>query len=646
MKKLLLFAFVLFCSKIVSAQCGAAFVVYPDSINPLGITLSDRSLAIPPLTYMIDYGDGTGTSTSFNHNYSSPGTYMVCYSVSDANGCTSNTCQLITVPFVSAVFITQFADSNFNICTAPQDLQLFFVGETSGMPQTDSVHFQLFFGDGTDSTFTILTFGNTFNEAPVHRYLNPGTYYPMLIAWDENNDTDTAYSNPVIISASCGPVSGMVFIDNNSDCIYNGGDSIADGIYLQILFNGTVVSYTVSDSLGNYSFNQPTGVNYDIVVQPANYYGSHYTISCPASGIITAGSPSSGNNFGLTCAGGFDLTGVVSSWGIRPGQTAYVNVSAYNSRCVSVAGQIDVTIDPMLTPQPNPAYTINGQVVTYLINAGEYSWNFTIPVLVATTANIGDSACVSFSITPVTGDSIPSNNTATYCRAVTNSCDPNEKHVEPIGEGPLGLVRPTEDLTYTILFQNTGTADAINIYILDTLSQYLDPSSIQVIGASHPMEWLILNGNVLRFSFDNIHLADSNSNEPLSHGFVTYSIKQMISNPQSASITNTAGIYFDYNAPVLTNTTLNTVDYFLSTNDADESRNFSVYPSPADKFVTISFPSGSDRTISIMDLDGKIVFEKKCTELFNIISTDELKSGVYFLTTDDAVQNKKLIVIH
>src|SRR5690606_2721585 len=139
------------------------------------------------------------------------------------------------------------------------------------------------------------------------------------------------------------------------------------------------------------------------------------------------------------------------------------------------------------------------------------------------------------------------------CSAVLASYDPNNKLVLPTGIGPEGFVSPETELTYTINFQNTGNYPAEDIYILDTLDQDLDVSSIQILGASHNIMTPYLHGNTILFDFEDIWLADSVSNEPESHGFVTYSIKTKPGLAQGTQIKNSASIYFDYNLPVLTN---------------------------------------------------------------------------------------------
>jgi len=62
---------------------------------------------------------------------------------------------------------------------------------------------------------------------------------------------------------------------------------------------------------------------------------------------------------------------------------------------------------------------------------------------------------------------------------------------------------------------------------------------------------------LVEFSFKNILLPDSTTNEPLSHGFVSYKINPKIGLTENTTIENTASIYFDFNPPIVTNTIQN-----------------------------------------------------------------------------------------
>ncbi|MEZ5038387.1 MAG: hypothetical protein R2828_00780 [Saprospiraceae bacterium] len=140
------------------------------------------------------------------------------------------------------------------------------------------------------------------------------------------------------------------------------------------------------------------------------------------------------------------------------------------------------------------------------------------------------------------------------------SFDPNDKRVQPDREENENYTLFTEELEYTVRFQNTGNDTAFLVVIRDTLDQNLDWSTFRPFSASHPYE-VVLNEKigVLTFTFDNILLPDSISNEAGSHGFITYTIRPKTGLAEDTPVRNRAGIYFDRNPPIITNTTLNTL---------------------------------------------------------------------------------------
>ena len=152
--------------------------------------------------------------------------------------------------------------------------------------------------------------------------------------------------------------------------------------------------------------------------------------------------------------------------------------------------------------------------------------------------------------------SVPLANTAVSC-----SFDPNDIRVEPQGYGTAGAIPvSTEWLEYTIRFQNTGNDTAFTVQLLDTLDNNLDPRTMEVLAASHALTQIQVDpNNVALFRFQRILLPDSIVDEPGSHGYVKYRIKPVAGLPDGTEITNSAGIYFDLNEPVITNTVLNTL---------------------------------------------------------------------------------------
>lgn len=148
------------------------------------------------------------------------------------------------------------------------------------------------------------------------------------------------------------------------------------------------------------------------------------------------------------------------------------------------------------------------------------------------------------------------------CLTVFNSFDPNDKTVNPTGVGADKRVRHGVPLNYTINFQNTGNDTAYKVVLTDTLSMNFDLSTLVFGASSHPykVDFIGRSIPILRFTFNNINLVDSITNEPKSHGFVTFSVKPYDTIPNATKIYNNADIYFDFNPPIRTNTTLTTIN--------------------------------------------------------------------------------------
>ena len=160
----------------------------------------------------------------------------------------------------------------------------------------------------------------------------------------------------------------------------------------------------------------------------------------------------------------------------------------------------------------------------------------------------------------------------TDCQQLIASYDPNDKQAQPEGYGINHYLLPNLPIDYKVRFQNTGNDTAFLVVVVDTLSPYLDISSIQMGVSSHPYTWELKSSGILVVSFEDIKLVDSTTNEPLSNGFFTYSIQQQPDLPTGTIINNQAAIYFDYNPPILTNTAFHTIArYFYKSRSTIDS---------------------------------------------------------------------------
>jgi uncharacterized repeat protein (TIGR01451 family) len=222
------------------------------------------------------------------------------------------------------------------------------------------------------------------------------------------------------------------------------------------------------------------------------------------------------------------------------------------------------------------------------------------------------------------------------CRENTGSFDPNDKQGYPIGTGAEHKIRPGQPIDYMIRFQNTGTDTAFTVVVRDTLSPWLDPASLVPAASSHAYTWKLEGQGIVTFTFPQILLPDSTTNLAGSQGFVTFHIEQQAEVPLGAQILNEAAIYFDFNAPVITNQTLHTVgiDLLTSTNDILKPRvkpAIQVSPNPAGAFAVFEWEKGAfkGQHLELFDLLGKTVFSTEVHGQQYVLPRNNLNAGAY-----------------
>ncbi|HFA50639.1 MAG TPA: hypothetical protein ENJ95_16655 [Bacteroidetes bacterium] len=228
----------------------------------------------------------------------------------------------------------------------------------------------------------------------------------------------------------------------------------------------------------------------------------------------------------------------------------------------------------------------------------------------------------------------------TDCQENTGSFDPNDKQGFPMGYGGEHFIEPDTDIEYMIRFQNTGTDTAFTVVVRDTLSPSLDPTSIQVGGGSHSFRYELYGTGILKFTFENIMLPDSNINEAASHGFVKFKIKQQKGLSLGTKIKNSAAIYFDYNQPIITNTTFHTVgtDFIVQdpgTTAVSElllSPSVLVHPNPFLEKATFELKNvqGKDFRFHLFDLSGRQVRDEAFDQTIFHFERKGLAGGIYF----------------
>lgn len=455
-------------------------------------------------------------------------------------------------------------------------------------------------------------------------------------------------------------INGNIFNDLNADCLNNSEDNLKNvGVNLDSA--GIIVQKFYTDHTGDYTFRTGYG-NYTVSIDTASL---PFNVTCPVSfnqtTVLNAANPADSTlDFGLECKPGFDLLvkPCIANGILRPGVQRKLWVPAgslqafYGSHCGgSIAGTVELTLTGPVTyvgPDVNatPPTSVVGNVITW--NVSDFltpGLNFDIIIAIDTTATTSGQVCTFLSITPVAGDVNPLNNITNHCIPVRNSFDPNEKYMYPSGN-----VDSTQQwFTFTVNFQNTGNAPAEDIYILDTLSNNLDASTFSFLNSSHDLISQLLPGNILRFNFPDINLADSTSDEPASHGFVLFKVKRKNNLPVGTTISNTACIYFDFNPAVVTNTVSATLSIPTSIQTIT-GNTFDLFPNPsAGNFkITYQLPKNNNGQLEIFDLAGKKVYKQilPAQSRSQIISVADLQPGMYscVISSADGRSVKKLLL--
>ncbi len=257
-----------------------------------------------------------------------------------------------------------------------------------------------------------------------------------------------------------------------------------------------------------------------------------------------------------------DLRGYIQNPDVfRPGRSTSINIIAGNYGCTPQSGQISLVYDTSLVTYDSSSVNPDNIIGDTLI------WDFTdhsfdvdefisaIYFTVDSSADIGDEVCFNLLLTPTLNDVNPTNNFTRHCIDVLNSFDPNNKTFYPKNECREDFVALGEPITYTINFQNVGNVSALDVIIRDTISNYLNLNTFDLISQSHPN--LVVNvdtsNGVLRFEYIDINLSDSMSDPIASKGFVMFQLTPYDTLPVGTIINNSANIYFDFNDPITTN---------------------------------------------------------------------------------------------
>ena len=414
--------------------------------------------------------------------------------------------------------------------------------------------------------------------------------------------------------------------------------------------DGTNTGNFISNTIGNYSIPVQTGTQ---TITPVLENPSYFTIS-PTSFSVTFPNQSAPfvQNFCITPNGSRQdvETWIIPLTPARPGFDSRYKIMYKNKGNTTVSGSLVFAFDDdymdfisAMPLQNNQSFSLLNWNYSNLLpfETREIEVKFNINSPMETPAvTIGDLLKFSSTIFPLTGDEYSSDNANGLNQIVVGSLDPNDKtcvegnFVEPEMIG--------QYVHYVIRFENTGTFAAENIVVKDIIDETkFDISTLVPLDASHDFTTRI-TGSKVEFIFENINLPFDDENND---GYVAFKIKTKSTLTLGNTFSNTANIYFDYNFPIVTNTTATTIQR-LANQNFEFSNYFTLYPNPVKDILHIKSTNDlSVYSVTIYNPLGQVL--QVITNPTQEIDVTDLKTGNYFIkvTTDKGISSSRFVKI-
>ena len=444
-------------------------------------------------------------------------------------------------------------------------------------------------------------------------------------------------------------IQGETHLDGNANGC-DADDTLVPNLNFNVSGGGATGTFTGASS-GDYNIPVGEGMH---SVSPIVEHPSYFSVS-PTS--VTVDFPDDGSlftqDFCMTPNGSYDDLEVViiPLEEARPGFDTDYQIVYKNKGTTTLSGDVQLNFDDDLMDFLLASPTVDSQLV------GMLSWNYTnlqpfeersiqltmnlnTPVD-SPPLNNNDVLEYTVTIYPIVGDGSEEDNISILNQTVVNSYDPND--ITCLEGTSILTTDVGEYVHYLIRFENTGTASAINVVVKDVIdTNVLDINSIVSLHASHDYQMRVRDTNIVEFIFENINLPfDDATND----GHVLFKIKTVGSLVENDVFTNTAEIYFDFNAPIITNTAQTIVEDLLSVDDVFLS-DISIYPNPVSDHLTIIATEEIDQ-IKLHDINGRDLLDL-IPEAIGIETTIELNkfdSGLYLITVifEEKEQTFKII---
>ncbi|MBP2615653.1 T9SS type A sorting domain-containing protein [Chryseobacterium jejuense] len=432
---------------------------------------------------------------------------------------------------------------------------------------------------------------------------------------------------------------------NNNGCDMNDPNKAAQKFTIT---NGTTSGSIIGNNSGNYSIPLQTGTH---SITPVMENPSYFTVNPPSATVaFPAQNSPVAQNFCITANGTHqDLEVIIIPLiNASPGFDTKYKIVYKNKGTVPQSGTLAFNYNDSVMDYMNATLPTSSQ------SSGILNWNFaslqpfeTKEIIVTVKLNTptqtpalnsGDILHYTAQINGAT-DETPTDNNFTLNQTVVNSFDPNDKTC--LEGTSIAKTQVGDYVHYLIRFENTGTANARNIVVKDEIdATKFDISSLVPLNGSHSYVTRVTNPNIIEFIFENIQLPFDDANND---GYIAFKIKTKSTLGVGNSFSNTAKIYFDYNAPIVTNTYTTSIASTLATSEVKNDKNtISIYPNPVKDILHIK-SSNEVTKAEIYDTAGRVINSMGIKE--NTVNVSDLPKGNYLikLFLKDKVSVQKFI---
>jgi PKD repeat protein len=235
------------------------------SVNNMTASFTATATGQAPFTYSWDFGDSSvSTVANPTHTYAGQGTYVACVTITDATGCVSTDCVMLTLmaPATTGdIFGFVVADS-MTFGTSMSEVYLIEYDSTTGTLTAIDTQSTI---QGSFN-FTNVPFGSYFvkgallSSDPQYANYLP-TYYIQSLYWNNATSVSVTSTMPqanafIQLIQGSNPSGGAGFIGGLVTQGANGPGDPMEGIQV-ILFDANMnpIGYTYTDENGNYSFD-------------------------------------------------------------------------------------------------------------------------------------------------------------------------------------------------------------------------------------------------------------------------------------------------------------------------------------------------------------------------------------------------------